>query len=323
MPAADLFTKATEALQRGQGADAATLLVRALRQPGASRDEALQLRCSLAEAWLLQDDLRRATDALGKPPEERERVHPARLSELWRLHGRLAIANGEPSRGIALLARALKHAERAHDSRAIGLAHYELGLCYRQVGDTAIVREHISQAASALHAAGDQRSLALVHSLSGVSLAQEGRLDEAMAALRQAERLALLVRAGDVVATVCGNQANVAMMQHRHDQALALAERSVELQEESGTPHGLGIALASLGQISVRLGSLRRAEQVLNRALDVRSPLQFMRQTTGAVFDTLAQIHLIRGEYEDAGRCLQRSREAYGEASRWYHWSVR
>src|SRR4029079_7164647 len=139
----------------------------------------------------------------------------------------------------------------------------------------------------------------------GVTLAQEGRLDEAMAALRQAERLAMMVHAGDVVASVCGNQANVAMMQHRHDQALQLAERSVELQEESGTPHGLGIALASLGQISVGLGSVRRAEQALNRALDVRSPLQFMRETTGAVFDTLAQIHLIRGEYDEAGRCLQ------------------
>ena len=88
-----------------------------------------------------------------------------------------------------------------------------------------------------------------------MTLAQDGRLDEAMAALRHAERLALMVHAGDVVATVCGNQANVAMMQHRHDQALSLAERSVELQEEAGTPHGLGIALASFGQICVRLGT--------------------------------------------------------------------
>ena len=147
----------------------------------------------------------------------------------------------------------------------------------------------------------------MVHSLSGITLAQEGRLDEAMAALRQAERLALMVEAGDVLATVCGNQANVALMQHRHEQALALAERSVELQEQAGTPHGLGVALASLGQICVRLGNLTRAEEALNRALDVRSPLQFMRETTGAVFDSLAQIHLIRGEHDEASRSLRAS----------------
>ena len=323
----ELYSEGLLALEQGRGGDAAPLLVRALKQPGLRRDDQIQIRCALADAWLLQDDLRQATEALGRPPDARERLDPARLSDLWRLHGRLAVARGEPSRGIALLTRALKHAERAHDSRAIGLAHYELGLCYRQVGDSAIVREHIAAAASALHAAGDRRHLAMVHSLSGVTLAQEGRLDEAMAALRHAERLALMAQAGDVLATICGNQANVALMQHRHDQALALAERSVELQEQAGTPHGLGIALASLGQICVRVGNLKRAEEALNRALDVRSPLYFMRETTGAVFDTLAQIHLIRGEPDAASRCLQKAREAYGEygaqASRWYQWSLR
>ena len=159
------------------------------------------------------------------------RSRRGRLSTLWRLHGRLASARGDQSRAIALHGRALKHAETAHDSRAIGLAHYELGQCYRQVGDIAIVREHITKAASALHAAGDRRHLALVHSLSGISLAQLGRYDEAMAALRQAERLASLVQADDVLATVCGNQANVTMLQHRYEQALALAERSVALHE--------------------------------------------------------------------------------------------
>jgi DNA-binding NtrC family response regulator/tetratricopeptide (TPR) repeat protein len=322
-----LYADALQALEQGRGPEAASLLLRALKDPSLRRDDQVQLRCALAEAWLLQDDLRQAAEALGRAPDERERLNPARLSDLWRMHGRVAVARGEPSRGIAFLTKALKQAERAHDSRAIGLAHYELGLCYRQVGDAAIVREHIAGAASALHAAGDRRHLAMVHSLSGVTLAQEGRLDEAMAALRHAERLALMVQAADVLATIYGNQANVALMEHRHDQALALVERSVELQQQAGTPHGLGVALASLGQICVRVGNLKRAEEALHRALDVRSPMQFMRETTGAVFDTLAQIHLIRGEYDEVSRCLHKAREAYGDtgvhATRWYQWSLR
>ena len=324
---AELYERAVEALEQGHGAEASSLLTRALRQPGLRREDQIQIRCALAEAWLLQDDLRQATEALGRPPDARERAEPGRLSDLWRMHGRLATARGEPSRGIAFLTKALRLAERAHDSRSIGLSRYELALCYRQVGDSATVREHLTAAASALHAGGDRRYLAMVHSLSGVALAQEGRLEEALVAMRHAERLALAAQAGDVLATICGNQANVALMQHRHDEALALAERSVELQEEAGTPHGLGIALASLGQIYVRVGNLTRAEETLNRALDVRSPLQFMRETTGAVFDTLAQIHLIRGEHEDAARAVEKSKEAYGEfsgqARRWYHWGLR
>src|SRR5205823_2675677 len=126
--------------------------------------------------------------------------------------------------------------------------------------------------------------LALVHSLSGISLAQVGHYEEAIGTLRQAERLASLVPAEDVLATVCGNQANVRMLEHRYEEALALAERSVTLHETRGTGHGLAVALATLGQICVRLGDMARAEAALHRALDVRSPIQF-HETTGAVFD--------------------------------------
>jgi DNA-binding NtrC family response regulator/tetratricopeptide (TPR) repeat protein len=323
-----LVAQALAALERGEGAAAVPIVTRVLKSAGLRREDQLLLRCALAEAWLQQDELKNAVEALGRAPDElRERVEPARLSALWRLQGRISAARGEASRAIALLGKALKYAERAHDSQAIGLAHFELALCYRRVADSAIVREHLNKAASALHAAGDRRHLALAHSLSGVTLAQDGRFDEAMAALRHAERLAVLARADDVVAIVCGNQANVALMQNRHDQALALAERSVSLQTETGSPHGLGVALASLGQICVRVGNLLRAEQVLRRALDVRSPVQFLRETRGAVYDTLAQIHLIRGEHDAAELCLRQARDAYGEygaqTSRWYEWSIR
>ena len=222
--------------------------------------------------------------------------------------------------------RALKHAELAHDSRAIGLAHYELALCYKQVGDSGVVREHLTEGASALHAAGDRRHLALVHRLSAVLLAQTGRCEEATSALRQGERLAVAVQADDVLAGIVHNQANVALIRHHHDQALALAERSVTLHQSLGSGHGLAVALATLGQILVQLGDLERAKQILTRTLEVRSSVQF-KETTGAVFDTLAQIHLMRGSYERAGEYLLQASEAYGaygtQTMRWYEWSLK
>ena len=322
-----LLARSATALERGKGADAAELLGPALKSSSLLFDEELAVRTALAEAWLLQDDLDQTAAALGRPPNTfRETVAAGRLSALWRLHGRLASARGDQSRAIALLGRALRQAEEAHDSRAIGLAHYELAQCYRRVGDTAIVREHLTKAASALHAAGDRRHLALVHSLSAISLAPLGRYEEALSALRQAERLASRVHCQDVLATVVGNQANVMVMKHRYEQALVLAERSVALHEDHGSGHGLAVALGTLGQILVRLGDLVRAEQALHRSLDVRSPIQF-HETTGAVFDTLAQIHLMRGTYETAAEFLTRAVEAYGaygrQTSQWYEWSVR
>jgi DNA-binding NtrC family response regulator/tetratricopeptide (TPR) repeat protein len=322
-----LLARAGRALEQGRGPEAVQSLAPLLRSAVLSREDELAIRSSLAEAWLLHDDIEQAATSLGRTPETfRDTVSPARLAALWRLHGRIAFLRGDQSRAIGHQGRALKYAEAAHDSRAIGLAHYELALCYRQVGDTAIVREHLTKAASALHAAGDRRHLALVHSLSGISLAQLGRYTEAKAALRQAERLAVRAEANDVLATVCGNQANVWTIEHRYDQALALAERSVTLHESHGSGHGLAVALASLGQICVRLGDLDRAQDALHRALAVRTPIQF-HETAGAVHDTLAQIHLIQGRYDAAREALEHARETYGaygrQTSHWYDWSVR
>ena len=322
------MARAAAAVERGQAATAIDQLAPLLRNTGSlSRADELVIRSALAEAYLLQGDLTQASTAVGRSPDTiRESIPPVILSNLWRAHGRVAFARGEQSRAIALHSRALKQAESAHDSRAIGLAHFCLGLCYRKVGDMSIVREHIAEAAAALHAAGDRRYLAQVHSLSATMLAQTGRYDEAAAALRQAERLATTIQADDVLATVYGNQANVALIRHRHDQALALAERAVALHEGIGQGPGLSRSLATLGQICVRLGNLERADAVLHRALDVRCAVQF-HETTGAVYDTLAQMSLMRGDYENAAEYLRRASEAFGaygrNTSRWYEWSLR
>ena len=319
--------RAQAALERGRGAEAAQLVSPILRSGSLTREDELAARAALTEAWLLQDDLTQASVTLGRAPDSmRDAIPDGLLATLWRLHGKITFARGEQSRAIALQSRALKHAELAHEPRAIGLAHYELAICYQQVGDTGIVREHLTEAAAALHAAGDRRHLALVHSLSAVLLAQSGRCDEATAALRQGERLAVAIQSDDVLAGIVHNQSNVALMRHHYDQALALAERSVTLHQTLGSGHGLAVALATLGQIFVQLGDLDRAEQVLTKTLEVRTPVQF-QQTTGAVFDTLAQIYLMRGAYERAGEYLRQASDAYGaygmHTMRWYEWPLK
>ncbi len=130
-------------------------------------------------------------------PEGRERLNPARLSDLWRMHGRIAVAGGEASRGHRPSSPArcnwpsVRTTPRPSGSPTTNWAS--------AIGRSAIRPSSASTspvAASALHAAGDRRHLAMVHSLSGIMLAQEGRLDEAMSALRQAERLAVHGRSG-------------------------------------------------------------------------------------------------------------------------------
>ena len=310
-----MLARATALLERGRGTAAAELLEPLLQSRSVKRQDEFVIRAALAEANLLQGEPDRAATVLGRPPDQiRDPLPQALLSSLWRLHGRVAYARGEQSRAIALHARALKHAEAAHDSRGIGLAHFELVYCYQKVGDHAIVREHLTEAAAALHAAGDRRHLAQVHSMSGIMSAQQGRYDDATAALRNAERIATALGADDVLAQACVNQAAVAQLRRRYDQAIALAERAVALHETTGQPHQLAGALATLGHINVKLGHLDDAERALHRALGLTEGRGQARaqEIAGAVHDTLAQIALMRGDYDGAADALTRAAEAFG-----------
>ena len=58
--AADLYAQALQALERGQGLRRRRFWSRLLSAAGLPRDEQIQIRCALAEAWLLQDDVRQA-----------------------------------------------------------------------------------------------------------------------------------------------------------------------------------------------------------------------------------------------------------------------
>ncbi len=322
-----VLARATALLERGRGAAAAELLEPLLQARSARREDEYGVRAALAQACLLLGDLDRTTAVLGRSPDViREPLPQALLSSLWRLHGRVAYGLGDQSRAIALHGRALKHAEEAHDSRCIGLARLELAYCYEKVGDHAIVREHMTEAAAALHAAGDRRHLAMVHSWSGVMHAQQGRYDDAATALRNAERIAQAIGADDVLALAFMNQAAVAQLRRHYDKAIGLAERAVALHEATGQPHRLAAALATLGHIRVKLGLLDEAEQALHRALSISTHGQ-AHQIVGAVHDTLAQVALMRGDYDAAAASLQQAAQAFGaygrETSRWYEWSVR
>ena len=93
-----LLVRASAALERGRGPEAAQMLAPSLRSTGLTRDDELAVRSALAEAWLLQDDLEQAASALGRLPDSfRDSVSETRLSTLWRLHGRLVLARGDRS----------------------------------------------------------------------------------------------------------------------------------------------------------------------------------------------------------------------------------
>ena len=220
----------------------------------------------------------------------------------------------------------LRHAEQAHDSEAIGLAHYELGLCYKQVGDSANrSRAHrkgrtctTRRRQSTIPRARSTRFRACV-------LAQSGRIEEATTAFRQAEQLATAVHAADVLGMISKPGERRAHPASSGAGARALRAEAPPCRNESARDEGLAISLATLGSDSRTVGQLERAEKVLHRALEVRGPNQFTRspeQCTTARADRADAWRLrVLQRISASGR--RRLRRLRRPTSLWYEWSIR
>ena len=90
------------------------------------------------------------------------------------------------------------------------------------------------------------------------------------------------------------------MIRHRYEQALALAERSVALHEQFRPATTWPCRSRHSGRSASALGRCHaRTIAPSIAALDVRRGILF-HETTGAIFDSLAQIHLVRGDYDQA-----------------------
>ena len=69
------LAKASTALERGRGAEAAQVLAPLLRSGTLNRQDELVVRAALAEAYLLQDDLTQAAATLGRTPDTLREAH--------------------------------------------------------------------------------------------------------------------------------------------------------------------------------------------------------------------------------------------------------
>ena len=186
-------------------------------------------------------------------------------------------------------------------------------MCYKQVGDSGIVREHLTKAAN-----GPARGRRQAPPGAGPSpvgrAARTGRTHRGSGdcAFGQAERLATAIRADDVLASTAHNRANPgaddapARRGARHSPSAAS-----RCTRRSAAATAWPSASRRSARSTCRSATWTAPSTTLNRALEVRSPIKF-HETTGAVFDTLAQIHLMRGNYDRASEYLRQAGEAYG-----------
>jgi len=217
-----------------------------LGEAAANIQQALQLRPNYPEAYsnlaILFNQLGRPADAVGCL-EEALRQRPD-YPEAYNNLGLVYLSRGRPNEAATYFRRALAFQPQFDQARR----NLEAALRSAEGG---------TAAPAPPAPAPPPQDAARVHNVRGISLAREGRWDEAVASFWEAVRLR------PDYTDAFNNLGNVLYFQKKHDEAIAAYEEAVRLSpDHAGAHSNLGEVLRHRGRLADALKHCRRAVEL-------------------------------------------------------------
>jgi hydrogenase-4 transcriptional activator len=282
----------------------------ALRWGARSNEEEAQIRCLLSLAL----------EKRGSYPEQLEVVSKyekhtdlSRLAETSQMSVLIRLGwgycfNDDIPRAVALFNQALKIARKAGDHSLIGECYFGMGRAYSVFSELRIARDHYTSALEHYRQVGNWGKLAESYINIGYINAREGDFRNALYSTKQALTIIggrdepdLLGRAHWYLAIIYDNLGEIS-------KALTSYEKSIENFRRVDNPVFLAINENNYAMQLIRLGDWPRAEELARAAIETLSHVK-RGSGHGGANDTLAQICLLMGRFDEADRLLAKSLE--------------
>lgn len=229
---------------------------------------------------------------------------PAREARTRHIRSVLLDRHGLFDSALVEATRALELAQAAGDQDLEGSAYNAIGRIHSLSGR---YREALAanerELATRLATPGAERAVATAYNELGIDYRHLGRLDDAIAAYREA--LALERRAGTPLgrARVMNNLANVHVQMGELDEALRLLLDALSIVEEIGDQRALSFTLGGLGIVHLSAGNRDGARPYIVRALETnrRAGLPYGEAVN---LVNLGALELGEGDFAAAARAL-------------------
>lgn len=308
IPPDNPFEAGKTALEEGRFLDAANHFRSSLRLGSQSPEDEAIARCLLSEALEKRSVNREQLEVVTKYEKFNEFV---RLSERTQMQVLIRLGwgysfNDDIPRAIALFNQSMQIARKLEDHAGLGACYTGLGRAYRNFSEIRIARDHYISALEHYRQTGNWRQLAESHMSVGYISTYDNDYRSALQSLNQALAIigyrnepGLLGRVYMYLAVTHDNLGAT-------DKALACWEKSIENFRRAGNSVFLAINQNNLAVKLIWLGQWNRAEQVLKEALDVLKDSSHVAEYGGTT-DTLAQLCLLQGRFDDADKLLEES----------------
>jgi hydrogenase-4 transcriptional activator len=277
-------------------------------------------RCALSTALEMQSHYHEslAAVAMYESPESRTKLDEEADSTL-RVQISLAYNyNGDHPKAISLLKSALRELGEGNEAR-LGAIYSALARVYRSISEYPIARDYSERALEHFRNAGDWRGLADAYF--GLSLADvhEGNYESTLENLEQALKLIGDHPASFMLGKIYANMAGACWYLKRPQEGIRYLEKAIDYYERTDHKGSAANGYNNLGVNLILIGQWGRAQEALERALTLASELDEQPRNVPMILDSLGELHMLRGDLEEARDYVERAVALARENSnRWY-----
>jgi hydrogenase-4 transcriptional activator len=252
-------------------------------------------------------------------PEARTKLPPDLVVKL-RVQISLACNyTGDHPKAIALLKTTLRDLPEQDQDANSGAVYTALARLYRSINEYPIARDYSQRALDIYRQSGDWRGLAEAYF--GIALAdhQEGQTESALENFEQALKLIGDHPATFLLGKIYANMASACWWLKRPQEGIRYLEKAIGYYERTDHKASAALGYNNLGVNLILIGQWDRAQQALERALEVATEIDEQMDGFPMILDSLGELRMLRGDLDEAKDYLERAvAVATEKRNKWY-----
>jgi len=280
-----------------------------------------QARCALSTSLEMRGQFRESLEAVSMYEAAEDRAGLDAETNL-RLRVQIGLAynyNGDHPKAIALLNAAQRDQPEDGSDATKGAIHAALARVYRSISEFPIARDHSQRAMESFRKTGEWRGLSEAYF--GIALADmfEGRYEAALENFGHALKLVGGRQASYLLGRIYSNMSGACWFLKRPQEGIRYLEKAIRYYERTEHKANAADGYNNLGINLMLTGQWDRAQESLERALELATETDQQDTKVPMILDSLGELLMLRGELVEARNYLERAVNLATEGgNRWY-----
>lgn len=302
-----IFSKVGQKLREGHSAEAERILVRTIEGYDHSPTDLANLKRLLSFTLETAGRYKESLETI-RPFADEENISVLDAETQIKVTTQLAIAYnniGDQPKAITLLKETLEKAEASELRHTFGNIEIALARVYRKLAEFPICRDHAQKALEHFRETGNWLGMAESYREIANSYHQEGNSERSIENFELGINIIGENSAPFMLGKLYTDMSGAYWFLRRPQDGIACLEKSIEFFDQ--TEHALNsvIAYNNLGINLVLIGEWDKAEQMIQRALEIGLKEKYVH--VAGIYDSLGELKILRGELAEAETLLNKA----------------